>query len=96
MKKLQFMRFLKKILPLIIVFSVVATCVVNYKLRQSNTYVASEVIHYNDPQTELGFTPTGEKFDVNEIKSSSVVSKVVSRLGLQAFTRLTVLFQEYQ
>ncbi len=82
MKSLQFMKYLNKILPIIIVFCVLATCLVNYKLKESNTYVASEVIHYNDPQAELGLTPTGEKFDVNEIKSSSVVSKVVSKLGL--------------
>ena len=82
MKKLQFVRYIKKILPLIIVVCVLATCVVNYKLKESNTYVASEVIHYNDPQTELGYTPTGEKLDVNEIKSSAVVSKVVNKLGL--------------
>lgn len=82
MKSLQFMRYLNKILPIIIVFCILATCLVNYKLKESNTYVASEVIHYNDTQAELGLTPTGEKFDVNEIKSSSVVSKVVSRLGL--------------
>ena len=82
MKSLQFMRYLKKILPLIIVFCVLATLAVNYKLKDSNTYVASEVIHYDDPQAEFGLAPTGEKFDVNEIKSSAVVSKVVSRLGL--------------
>ena len=82
MKNLKFMKYFKRILPLIIVICVLATFVVNYKLNESNTYVASEVIHYNDPQTELGFTPTGDKFDVNEIKSSAVVSKVVNRLEL--------------
>ena len=82
MKKLHFMRYLKKILPLIIVLCVAATLAINFKLKEANTYVASEVIHYNDPLTEQGFTPTGEKLDVNEIKSSAVVSKVVSRLGL--------------
>ena len=82
MKSLQFMRYLKKILPFIIVFCVLATVAINYNLKGSNTYVASEVIHYNDPLTELGYTPTEEKFDVNEIKSSAVVSKVVSRLDL--------------
>ena len=82
MKSLQFMRYLKKILPFIIVFCVLATYAINYKLKGSNTYVASEVIHYNDPQTELGLTPTGAKLDVNEIKSSAVMSKVVNRLGL--------------
>ena len=82
MKKLNFMKYLKKILPFIIVFCVLATYVVNSKLKASNTYVASEVIHYNDPLTEQGFTPTGAKLDVNEIKSSAVVSKVVNRLDL--------------
>ncbi len=82
MKSLQFMRYLKKILPFIIIVCVLATFVINYKLKGSNTYVASEIIHYNDTQTELGITPTGEKFDVNEIKSSAVVSKVVNKLGL--------------
>ena len=76
------MRFLKRILPIIIVFCLVATVAINYKLNESNTYVASEVIHFVDPQTELGLTPIGTKFDINEIKSSSVVSKVVSKLGL--------------
>lgn len=82
MKNLNFMKYLKKILPFIIVFCVLATCVVNSKLKASNTYVASEVIHYNDPLTEQGYTPTGAKLDVNEIKSSAVVSKVVNRLEL--------------
>jgi len=82
MKTFQFMKYLKKLLPLIIVFCVLATYAVNYKLKGSNTFVASEVIHYNDPQTELGLTPTGAKLDVNEIKSSAVMSKVVNRLGL--------------
>ena len=82
MKNLKFMRYLKKIIPFIVVFCVLATLAVNYKLKGSNTYVASEVIHYVDPQTELGLTPIGTKFDVNEIKSSAVVSKVVNKLGL--------------
>ena len=82
MKSLKIMKYLKKILPFIIVFCVLATCAINYKLKGSNTYVASEVIHYNDPQTEQGLTPIGTKLDVNEIKSSAVMSKVVSRLDL--------------
>ena len=82
MKSFHFLKFLKKILPLILVFCIAATCAIHYKLKASNTYVASEVIHYNDPQTELGYTPTGTKLDVNEIRSSAVMSKVVDRLGL--------------
>ncbi|MBR5517988.1 MAG: diguanylate cyclase [Clostridia bacterium] len=82
MKKIHIMKYLKKILPIIIVFCVLATYAINYKLNQSNTYVASEVIHYNDYQAEQGLTPTGSKLDVNEIKSSAVMSKVVERMGL--------------
>ena len=82
MKNFQIMRYLKKLLPIILIFCVLATYAINLKLKSSNTYVASEVIHYNDPAAEQGLTPTGSKLDVNEIKSSAVMSKVVDRIGL--------------
>ena len=82
MKKFRIMRYIKKILPIIVVFCMVATYAIHIKLKNSNTYVASEVIHYNDPAAEQGLTPTGSKLDVNEIKSSAVMSKVVDRMGL--------------
>ncbi len=82
MKSFQIFRYIKKILPLIIAFCVLATGLVYFKLSSSNTFVASEVIHYNDEQAEKGLTPTGDKLDVNEIKSSAVMSKVVDRMGL--------------
>ena len=82
MKKFQIMRYLKRLLPIIVLFCVVATCGIHYKLKNSNTFVASEVIHYNDSSAEQGLTPTGSKLDVNEIKSSAVMSKVVSKMGL--------------
>ena len=82
MKNNQVFKFIKKILPLIIVFCLLATYGVYMKLSSSNTYVASEVIHYNDEKAEQGLAPTGEKLDVSEIKSSAVLSKVVDRMGL--------------
>ncbi len=82
MKNFQILRYLKKLLPIIVIVCVCATYAINIKLKGSNTYVASEVIHYNDPAAEQGLTPTGSKLDVNEIKSSSVMSKVVNRMGL--------------
>ena len=82
MKSFQIMRYLKRLLPIILVLCVAATYVINYKLKSSNTYVASEVIHYNDPAAEEGLTPTGSKLDVTEIKSSAVMSKVVDSMGL--------------
>ena len=83
MKNFQILKYVRKLLPLILIFCFLATGVVYFKLNASNTYTASEVIHYNDPLTEQGFSPIGEKFDVNEIKSSSVLSKVVDRMGLE-------------
>ena len=82
MKNFQILRYIKKLLPLIIVFCLLATYAVYFKLSSSNLYVASEVIHYNDEQAEKGLAPTGDKLDVNEIKSSAVLSKVVDRMGL--------------
>ena len=82
MKNFQIVRYLKKLLPLIVVFCLLATYAVYFKLSSSNTYIASEVIHYNDEQAEKGLAPTGEKLDVNEIKSSAVMSKVVDKMGL--------------
>ena len=82
MKSFQILRYLKKLLPLITAFCLLATYGVYFKLSKSNTYIASEVIHYNDAQAEKGLAPTGEKLDVNEIKSSAIMSKVVDRRGL--------------
>ena len=82
MKNFQIFRYLKKLLPLIVVFCLLATYGVYFKLSSSNTYIASEIIHYNDEQAEKGLAPTGDKLDVNEIKSSAVMSKVVDKMGL--------------
>ena len=82
MKNFQILRYLKRLLPLIVAFCLLATYAIYFKLSTSNTYIASEVIHYNDEQAEKGLAPTGDKLDVNEIKSSSVMSKVVDKMGL--------------
>jgi len=82
MKNFQVLRYLKKLLPIIVIFCLLATYAVYFKLSRSNTYIASEVIHYNDERAEKGIAPTGDKLDVNEIKSSSVMSKVVDKMGL--------------
>ena len=82
MKNFQILRYLIQILPLIIIFCLLATYAVYFKLSTSNTYIASEVIHYNDEQAEKGLAPTGDRLDVNEIKSSAVISKVVDKKGL--------------
>ena len=82
MKSFQILRYLKKVLPFIVIFCLLATYGVYFKLSRSNSYIASEVIHYNDEQAEQGLAPTGDKLDVNEIRSSAVMSKVVDKMGL--------------
>ena len=82
MKNFQLLRYVKKLLPIIMIFCLISTYLVYFKLSTSNTYIASEVIHYNDEQAEKGLTPTGDKLDVNEIKSSAVMSRVVDKMGL--------------
>lgn len=82
MKNFSIARYVRKLLPLILIFCILATYAIHLKLKSSNTYVASEVIHYNDEQAEQGLAPTGDKLDVNEIKSSAVMSKVLQRMGL--------------
>ena len=82
MRNFSVARYVRKLLPLILVFCILATYAIHLKLKSSNTYVASEVIHYNDEQAEQGLAPTGDKLDVNEIKSSAIMSKVVQRMGL--------------
>lgn len=82
MKNFQILRYLKKVLPILIVICLLATFAVYFKLSSANKYIASEVIHFNDEQAEQGLAPTGEKLDVNEIRSSAVMSKVVDKMGL--------------
>ena len=82
MKNFQILRYLKKLLPFIVIFCLLATYAIYFKLSSSNSYIASEVIHYNDEQAEKGLAPTGDKLDVNEIRSSAVMSKVVDKMGL--------------
>lgn len=82
MKNFQIFRYIKRLLPIIVVICLLATYGVYFKLSRSNMYIASEVIHYNDPQAEQGLAPTGDKLDVNEIRSSAVMSKVVDKMGL--------------
>ena len=82
MEEFRILHYIKKFLPLILIICIVATIGIYFSLSSSNQYVAAEVIHYNDASAEQGLTPLGSKLDVNEIKSSSVLSKVISQMGL--------------
>ncbi len=82
MKNFQVLRYIKKFLPLIIIFCLLATTAIYFVLSRSNKHIASEIIHYNDEYAEQGLAPNGDTLDVNEIKSSAVMSKVVDKMDL--------------
>ena len=82
MKKFQLSRYIKKFLPFIIVLCVVLTAAVYFVLSSSQTYVASTVIHYDYDEAKSGQAPDGTALDVNEIKSSAIMTKVTASLGL--------------
>lgn len=81
MKKFQISRYIKKWLPLIITVCIALTIGVHMYLSSSQTYVASAVINYNI-DSSTGLTPAGTDLDVTEIKSSSIMARVIDNLGL--------------
>lgn len=83
MKAFELSRYIKKWLPLIVALCVGLTVASYLFLSSSRKYVASAVIHYNDASAELGQTPSGADLDVNEIKSSAILSRVLHKLSLE-------------
>lgn len=82
MKRFQLSRYVKKWLPLIIAACFILTAGVFSFLRASQTYLASAVIRYEGEDAEEGLTPSGTELDVNEIKSSAIMSQVITNLKL--------------
>lgn len=82
MREFQVTRYIKKWLPWIIVVCIALTAAIYGFLSVSQKYVASAVIHYNNEWAEQGYTPLGTELDVNEVKSSGIISKVMSNLGM--------------
>ena len=83
MKAFELSRYIKKWLPLIVAVCMGLTVACYLFLSSSRKYVASAVIHYNDASAELGQTPSGADLDVNEIKSSAILSRVLHKLSLE-------------
>ena len=65
-----------------VVLSFLASLLIYVSLRNKRTYTASAVIHYTFESAEKGKTPNNTDLDVNEIKSSNIMSKVIERMGL--------------
>ncbi len=82
MQEFQILRYIKKWMVWIIAICIVLTIGVYIFLSTQQTYVASAVIRYEWEQAEEGLTPSGSELDVNEIKSSAIMSKVLENLSL--------------
>ena len=74
--------YIKKLIPYVVVLSFLASLLIYVSLRNKRTYTASAVIHYTFESAEKGKTPNNTDLDVNEIKSSNIMSKVIERMGL--------------
>lgn len=82
MQEFRLSRYIKKWIPWIAGICLIATAGVYFYLSKSQTYVASAVIKYDSEGAEEGLTPLGTELDVNEIKSSAIMAKVMEELEL--------------
>ena len=82
MREFQISRYIKKWLPLIVAVCVVLTMAVAFFLSRQQTYIASAVIEFNSEGAKEGLTPAGTELDINEIKSSAIMSRVLENLNL--------------
>lgn len=82
MEEKKIFKYIKRLLPFVFILSAVLSVLINISLTKERTYSASAVINYNYESAEQGKTPIDTDLDVNEIKSSSIMSKVIDRLSL--------------
>lgn len=84
MEEKKVFKYIKKLLPYVVVLALLLTVFISFALRNQQTFVASAVISYNFESAEQGKTPAGTDLDVNEIKSSAILSKAIEKLSLSS------------
>ena len=82
MRNFDILRYLKKWWPWIAVLSALAGIFFMRYAKNNQAYTAQSIIQYNYDQASDGLTPNGEKLDVSEIFSSSVVKEAIENLNL--------------
>lgn len=82
MEEKKIFRYIKKLIPFVVIVSFFLSLLVYVSLRNKRTYTASAVINYTFESAEKGKTPNDTDLDVNEIKSSNIMSKVIEQKGL--------------
>lgn len=82
MEEKKIFKYIKKLIPYVLILALLLSVLINFVLKRERTYTASAVINYNFESAEQGKTPIGTELDVNEIKSSAIMSKVMEKLSL--------------
>ncbi|MDE7353108.1 MAG: GGDEF domain-containing protein [Acetatifactor sp.] len=82
MRKFELLRYLKRWMPMIVLFFVIMTAGAFRALEKRQSYVASSVIKYSNEGAADGLAPDGERIDVSEIYSSANMARVMENLGL--------------
>ena len=82
MKEFQLLRYLSKGKFIILIVALLGAVAVYFYAGSQQVYTATTVIRYANGAITDGLTPNGEKLDVSEIYSSTVIKGAIEDLGL--------------
>lgn len=82
MRSFQVLRYLKKLAPFILLFTVTMTALSYKVIKSRQIYTATAVIEYCNESASEGCAPDGTVIDTGEIYSSSNMAEVIEKLGL--------------
>lgn len=83
MRKFQILRYLKKWKYIIIIIAIVGSIGVYWYGSKNQSYTATAVIEYKNPDAATGKNPDGTEIDSSEIISAAVITDVISDLSLK-------------
>ena len=84
MKEFQLMRYIRNWWWMIAVLSAISGVLFYSFISSRQTYRAQTMIEYTNDQAENGLYPSGDEINVQEIRSSSVISNALNSLGMSA------------
>lgn len=81
MKEFQLARYLQQWWWVIAVLSALSGILFYAFISSRQTYQAQTMIEFTNPNAEQGLYPSGDQIDVQEIRSSSVISNALNSIG---------------
>ena len=84
MREFQLVRYLKRWWWLIAVLSAISGILFYSFISSRQTYRAQIMIEFTNAQAEEGLYPSGDEIDVQEIRSSSVISNALASIGVDS------------